>query len=315
MPQMTLTADTLKKLFDLNCYSMPDDINLVFVGIREALPADPDDQAFADSQVLNLGKVDYKRINCTILQWQRAEQKIAAFPASTVPCYQNIIGYRATPRRNSNCLCPGFYKYYHKGKHRPLKTENWHDAFRQDGQVLTIRRTFDNTYYDNFDTIDVSTGCDDNIHAAWTLSLDGNYSSAGCQVVMGIPYCEHTKSYQNDNRGPWKTFQANAYAVNQTDYPYALFTAAEVNNLVRKAGETMSYRLKFGSSGPLVTTMQQMLIQKNYLSGNADGDFGKNTFGGVKKFQLDNFGQEYTDGIVGPVTSQALGIVLGEISV
>lgn len=315
MSHITITAATLKKLFQLNCYVIPDDVNLLFVGIRAALPLDAEDQTFKAGVTLDTGKVDYKTLNCTVLQWQLAEETVAAFPASTVPCYDNIIGYRAVPRRNSNCLSPGFYKYYHKGKHRPAKTANWHDAFRQDGQQLTIRRTYDNTYYDNFDTIEVSTGCDDNIHAAWTLSLEGAYSSAGCQVIMGIPYCEHTKSYQNDNRGPWKTFKANAYATNQVNFPYALFTSTEVSSIIAKAGGSMTTRLKFGSSGDAVKAIQQSLIDKNYLSGSADGDFGKNTFNAVKKFQTENFGQEFTDCVVGPVTAGAMGVVMPTVQV
>jgi Putative peptidoglycan binding domain len=315
MTSFEINGDILQKLFKVNQFVAPEESKLIFVGIRGCLPADTQDNNFKTDVSVNIREIDYKNLRCCFLQWKIDTNEIAAFAGSTVPSYGNIIGFRASPLRNSNCLTPGFYKNYVKGKHRPAKTKNWHDAFRQNGQPLAIRRTFDNTYYDNFDEIQISTGCDDNMHAGWTLDEDSEYfSSAGCQVIMGIPLCEATASRQTENLGPWRQFKQNGYTAEQPIFPYALFNSAEIFKVVQTVGKQMSPKLKFGSSGPLVNLLQVALIQSNYLSGTADGDFGVNTFNAVKKFQADNFGKEAVDCIVGPVTAQALGIDLSLIT-
>src|SRR5688572_20795838 len=272
MTSFIINNSILKKLFEINQFEIPAHANLIFVGIRGCLPQDVEDNSFKNSQTLNIRDVDHKNLRCTLIQWKKDTGDIAVFAGSTVPHITYILGYKAKPPRKSNCLTPGFYKDYRKGQHRPGNSKNWHDAFRQNGQPLAIRRTNDNTFYDNFDTIEVSTGCDDNMHAAWTLDPDsGNYASAGCQVIMGIPFCESTKARgQIDNQGPWKNFKDNAYAVDQTTYPYALFTSAEVFQVTTSGGKQISPRLKFGSSGHLVTQIQIALTKINYMAGTPD---------------------------------------------
>ena len=316
MTSFIITNSILKKLFEINQFEIPAAANLIFVGIRGCLPQDVDDNSFKNSQTLNIRDVDYKNLRCTLFQWKKDTGDIAVFAGSTVPSIANILGYKKNPPRKSNCLTPGFYKNYVKGMHRPGNSKNWHDAFRQNGQPLAIRRTNDNTYYDNFDTIEISTGCDDNMHAAWTLDADSGYfSSAGCQVIMGIPFCESTKTRQTDNLGPWKNFKDSGYAADQPAFPYALFTSAEVFKVATSGGKQISPRLKFGSSGHLVTQIQMALTKGNYLSGNPDGDFEKRTFDAIKKFQIDNFGVAATDCVVGPVTSQALEVTFPQITI
>ena len=62
--------------------------------------------------------------------------------------------------------------------------------------------------------------------------------------------------------------------------------------------------LKQGMSGAAVKDLQNQLIALGYLSGNADGDFGKATKAAVSAFQKAN-GLE-ADGIAGPQTLSAL---------
>lgn len=314
MTVFTISDHTLTKLFELNQFDKPSDCPLIFIGLRGCLPLDINDNQFKPHHVIQLREVDYKNLRCTFLQWNIIDQTIAVFAGSTVPSYNNIIGYRKTPPRKSNCMAPGYYKIYKKGKHRPANQRNWHDGFRQDGQGITIRRTYDNTVYDNFDEIMVSTGCDDNIHAAWTMDEDSGYfSSAGCQVIMGIPFCDATRSSQNDSKGPWKVFKENGYLVDQPAFPYALFSVSEAYKVSQNIGKELPVRVKYGSSGEWVKIMQDKLIASNYLSGGSDGDFGTNTFNAVKKFQLDQFGEDAVDCIVGPVTAASLGIPLKTI--
>ncbi|MGB8191451.1 MAG: peptidoglycan-binding domain-containing protein [Chitinophagaceae bacterium] len=314
MTTFDLNNTVLSDLFRINSIEIPAGAALVFVGIRGCLPLDPADTAFRQAHTLSIREIDHKNLRCTMVQWKPASGDIAVFAGSTVPSIANILGFRARPPRKSNCMSPGFYRNYVKGKHRPVNTRNHHDGFRQNGQPLAIRRTFDNTFYDNFDTIEISTGCDDNMHAAWTMDTDSEYfSSAGCQVIMGIPFCDSTRNSQSDNKGPWKAFKDNGYAVDQTTFPYALCLSAEVFKIANSKGRPVSPRLKFGSSGDLVKQLQQKLIDMNFLSGTADGDFGKNTFNAVKRFQLENFGLAAVDCVVGPVTAAALGVVWTDV--
>ncbi len=316
MTTFSITHKLLSSLFELNQFQIPADCTILFVGLRGCVPADTSDNAFKAQVDVSLREIDYKNLRCTLLQWNVADQTIAAFAGSTVPSYNNIIGFRKKPPRNSNCITPGFYKSYRKGKHRPANTRNWHDAFRQDGQPLAIRRTYDNTVYDNFDEITTSTGCDDNIHAAWTLDEDSGYfSSAGCQVIMGIPFCDSTRASQNDNRGPWKVFKENGYSAQQPLFPYALLNASEAYKVAINSGKELNLRLKYGSSGDWVKAIQEKLIALNFLSGTADGDYGTNTFNAVKRFQEEQFGIDAVDCVVGPVTASVLGVPTKTITI
>ena len=317
MKLITIDNKALTSLFTINQFEVPNNAkNLVFVGIRGALPVNTSDNSFQDSQTLVLRDVDYRNLNCTIVQWGLDTGQLAVYAGSTVPSIANILGYRKTPPLNSNCLCPGYYKRYQRGQHQPANPAHWYSAFRQDGQPLIIRRTYDNTTYDNFDKAEVSTGCDDNIHAAWTMETDNDYfSSAGCQVIMGIPYCASTQAAQNGNLGPWKSFKDVGYQSSQSYYSYALFNSTEIDRLLLHAGQQVAVRLKFGATGAVVTTMQNALIGKKYLTGPADGDFGPDTFKAVIKFQTDLFGIGAADGVVGPVTAQALGMSMPLIGV
>jgi 3D (Asp-Asp-Asp) domain-containing protein len=64
--------------------------------------------------------------------------------------------------------------------------------------------------------------------------------------------------------------------------------------------------LYWGSRGTEVVQVQQALNSKGYWCGTADGILGPNTYAAVIRFQRDaGIG---VDGIVGPITRQALGI-------
>ncbi|NLD83832.1 MAG: spore cortex-lytic enzyme [Clostridiales bacterium] len=64
----------------------------------------------------------------------------------------------------------------------------------------------------------------------------------------------------------------------------------------------------WGSKGEQVTLIQQKLIQYGYMSGTADGVFGKQTYDAVVWFQRKN-GLK-ADGVVGASTAAALGVSL-----
>lgn len=67
--------------------------------------------------------------------------------------------------------------------------------------------------------------------------------------------------------------------------------------------------LYWGSSGPSVTQVQNRLKSWGYYNGPADGSYGAGTFNAVKSFQAKN--GLAADGVVGPLTWQAMGFSTG----
>ncbi|MBR6571818.1 MAG: peptidoglycan-binding protein [Clostridia bacterium] len=72
----------------------------------------------------------------------------------------------------------------------------------------------------------------------------------------------------------------------------------------RNTDESTRATLRYGSEGSEVTTLQNRLIALGYLSGRADGMYGKNTKAAVKAFQKNN--NLNADGIAGTLTLEAL---------
>jgi N-acetylmuramoyl-L-alanine amidase len=69
-----------------------------------------------------------------------------------------------------------------------------------------------------------------------------------------------------------------------------------------------SARLRFGSQGELVASVQDSLKERKFYEGVVDGVFGERTMRAVLNFQEAFFGQDADDGIVGPITARALGL-------
>lgn len=302
MPTLSVNHGLLQKLCTINQFTIPN-LEMLFVGIRGAIVADSSDQSFKDQVSLEVMDINYINPRCTILQWQLATKKIAAFPASTVPNQINVKKAMAG-RDNANCLLTGYYKDYRKGVHK-AGTQTAHEAFRQNA-VHPFRRTADDLDYDKDDKIEYDNP-HDNIHCGWFGSLTAsNYASAGCQVIMGYPQCPQPG--REKNSGPWKIFHDNAYAIAQNSFPYILVTGLEVfslsNNPAPKA------KLRFGSAGPLVGKLQQALKNLHYYEGNVDSDFGERTMKALISFQQKKFGNQGADGVVGPITAEELGIDL-----
>lgn len=88
----------------------------------------------------------------------------------------------------------------------------------------------------------------------------------------------------------------------------AVFTGSILENQTVSIFNTYSW----GSSGSVVTQIQEKLIRWGYMEGSADGVYGYKTWTAVKSFQKKN--GLTADGIVGTSTLQALGINTGSSS-
>jgi hypothetical protein len=301
MPTIQIDDKTLRNLCKANCYEIPK-ADLVFVGLRGTIVPDPADQSFKLKHQLSTIDINYINPRCTILQWRRADKKVAAFPASTVP-NQKYTKAALAGGDATNCLMPGYYDDYRKGVHLAGSVAA-HAAFRQN-LGHPYRRSYNDLDYDKDDRIEYSNP-NDNIHCGWFGSLNAtDFGSAGCQVIMGYP----KSASRPDNLGPWKVFHDNAYTIKQDAFPYVLATGLDVLAASTAGGVTKA-RLRYGASGKLVEKLQKVLKGLDYYEGNIDGDFGERTLKAVIAYQTKQFGASGADGIVGPMTGEALKVDL-----
>ena len=302
MSTFTVNHNVLENLLKLNHFELPE-AEMVFFGFRGAVLSDAGNQDFQKEIRLSLMDINYVNPRCTLLQWKRTKKQIAGFPASTMPHQKYIIKSVRQSGNGANSLMTGMYVDYRKGVHQADKPSG-HDAFRQTA-MHPIRRTVDDLDYDADDRIEYLNPFD-NIHCGWFDSLSAqDYASAGCQVVMGFPKCK--KPGRTQNSGPWRLFLENAYATRQRSYPYVLLNGIEVFNFIN-ANQKGYSKLRFGSSGPLVKTLQKALKAGNFYEGDIDGDFGPRTMKALEKFQRSRFGNPAVDCIAGRITAEELGV-------
>lgn len=226
------------------------------------------------------------------------------FPGSTVPHLHYVRSAQARGGQGANQLMTGFYADYRKGIHK-AGSSTAHEAFRQTAEQ-PIQRTSDDLDYDLEDPEDVENPFD-NLHAAWCAGVGAtDFSSAGCQVVVGYPKCQ--KLNNQPDSGPWARFKKNAYDLDLDRFDYLLLDARDLAKLTDSDATSLSVRLRFGSQGGLVKKVQRVLREKGFYEGALDGDFGKRSFRAVCAFQRHSFGRNGADGVVGPSTASVLGI-------
>lgn len=308
MGKFTLTTQVLSKLCAVNHFSIPD-TELIFLGIRGALPINYDDSSFQNAIDLNTTEVNYTNPRCTLIQWKRATGQLAAFAGSTVPHRKFILHAMQVNGNGTNCLLTAYYKDFRKGIHKAASLTA-SEAFVQT-QARGFRRTTDNLTYDTDDRVEFDNP-GDNLHAAWCGGLNQDYSSAGCQVVIGYPKCKQ-RGEASINTGAWSIFHDNAYRIAQTSFPYVLLTGFEAMAVASKANQKLPSKLRFGSSGEMVKSLQQALKQKGFYEGNIDSDFNLRTLKALLGFQKQNFGNGGADGVCGVNTAAALTMPLSVV--
>jgi lysozyme family protein len=310
MVDLTISASLLTRGAKRNGYAIPPK-GMVFFGIRGLTPEVPLDNTFGASRGGRFTAIDFRHMNCTLGQWKVDTGEIAVFPGSTVPSLPNISNAKARGGTGTNMLMLGRFEH-EKGFHKQPKPGG-HRAFRQ-ACFFPVWRTVDDLSFDLADKIDFGGGPGsfvwDNIHSAYTDSLDGAYSSAGCQVICGLP-----QSRARDNRpetGPWRVFIENAYALKQSRFVYLLFSAEEL--AVLEKTQDLTQVVRYGSSGQPAKDVQRALQARGLLQENADGSFGRSSLRALAEFQVKSIGPTAADGVCGITTAAALGVTLPKLA-
>ncbi len=304
----SVDGEVLRRLMVINAFPLPDEVKLVFFGFRGCLPVDPSDVSFAARRTLKVAPLNYQNPRCTIGQWNLEDDTVAVFPGSTIPTHKYVVASKAKGGRDVNQLMPGYYSFV-KGIHH-ANSARAHPAFKQEGNRI-YRRATDNEVYDPSDSPDIGNP-GDNLHAAYGDTLDGSYSSAGCQVVLGVPQCEDYPVAKE----PWPTFHDHAYQDDeaQQEFHYILLEAAEVVTVAEDPKASQRVLLRCGSEDRaltvqpgLIAQVQKALKTKGSYQGPADGIFGAGSALALVKFQKATFGMTLADGVIGLQTAAALG--------
>ena len=303
MNEFNFSANHLQRLCEVNFFPYLANKLIVF-GLRGVLPKNTNDENLEHSKVLEQKELDYNRCRCTIGIWSPFENKIMAFPGSTVP-HKKYIHRHLINVSKANQMLTGYYSKYEKGTHAPRNIDSWHAALKLKTNIA-YRRTNDDYDFDSFDTIETGNP-HDNIHAAFNNNInEDKFGSAGCQVIVGLPKCGRF----SENTGPWKVFHDTIYSSTQNVFDYILLKGSDAKRVSESGNQKMSARLRFGSKGEVVEQLQQKFKDLNLYNAKIDGDFGKITLGSVLKFQKKQLGIEKTDGIIGPETAGELGLDL-----
>lgn len=276
----------------------------ILFGLRGCSPGNGVGGGPAASHQLAAAPVDYVHPRCTI-GYCRPGFGVAVFPGSTVPYGASVRSRVAGGGRGVNQLCAGLHPGYTKGFHKQSDSDRRHRALRMEGR-LPIQRTADDSDFDTDDNVEFEAPFD-NIHCGWTASVQTpRYSSLGCQVVVGFP--------RPVESGPWKVFVEALYALPQRTFSYALFNGTEaLFTATAPAPAGLPLVLRYGSldsnGETLVNDVQQALRNLGFLTAAPDGQYGFKTLSAVIAFQRRTLGRAAADGIVGPQTGAALGIV------
>jgi N-acetylmuramoyl-L-alanine amidase len=301
----TFTADHLRKLCQLNWFSLDTDVDEVLFGLRGCRRTEEGDGdgVFARSVCLSEDLPNHHGFHCVLGVWRRSTDELTVFNGSTVPNWRHMERQRAAGAgaQLANLLPTGRYTYS-VGKHRAVN-----GAFLSPPDVVVLRSN-DDLVYEVSDVWEKHSPAD-NIHPGFR-DRAASFSSAGCQTVPG------SFSSKKGHTGTWAVFRAAA-GLDPADtesrwgerYAYVLLTGREAR-LVTQLGDVMPLRrLRFGSVGPAVGELQQKLIDAGHLAGTVDHTLGASTaLAYIAWQQARDAGA--ADGIVTPAAATRLGATL-----
>ncbi len=301
MEQFTLTSNLIRRLARNNCFPIPEN-TLVFFGLRYVFPSDlrtcqdfQEGHEMISFEEAEMEERRFRKLSCTLGQWDTHNNTIAIFPGSTVPYLTDLQKHSDEQGRKNiaNMLMPGFFEYKHQ-----LHNGDY-PAFGLKKGKQPIRRSNLNTRF-GFDEADDSIEVADpgnNIHASScnaetkTHSGKSQYFSAGCQVIAGWGRSAYWKE-RITKFGPFDVFQKNAdKRSQQQSFWYMLLDGADAKRAATSQNNMPLAKLQFGSRDisekKLVTALQQFLAKSGADVGQsgADGIFGGGTFKAIRNLQ------------------------------
>jgi hypothetical protein len=308
MSQIKVNSGDIKALMRANHFSFSE-IEMTILAIRGARPVGDTFHELGKEHSITVSPIDYTNANCTFIIWNPINEELALFPGSTVPHLQYVKRH-LEKKALANCMMTGYYSFYKKAFHNP--NENYaHQALKLATNIV-YRRTNNDLVFTNTDPIEVGNPSD-NIHASYGDGLDSDYSSAGCQVIVGQPKCK-ARGENSQNTRFWRYFFDIIDSVPQSNFDYTLLTFNDISNLKTNNFGKIETRLRFGSKGNTVKALQEKLKEQNFFYTNIDGDFGANTLRAVLAFQENKLRRNKADGVVGKETAKALGLELPVLS-
>jgi hypothetical protein len=307
--KVKISVAVLKRMCAVNQFAIPANVDIIFFGIRGATPEknvyDKNFKYVTEANVI-LAEPNNKNFRCTIGQWLVKEDKIGLFIGSTVPGLKGIAEAMEDPKKGVNMLLTGFYTDYEKGNHSP-RPQTTHKAFRQI-DPHPVRRTRDDLQFEATDPIDFGIQ-HDNIHSAYTDNILGAPSAShGCQIILGVPKCAKFAA----DTSAWKIFREKAYSFTQAKIPYILLEGRDFLKYGIDLATKTNVRLRFGSSGEAVETLQKALIAKGATTLKVSKIFDIDTLKNLIELQK-KAGKTEVDGIVGPITAAEFGITLPQV--
>ena len=317
--EFDLTADDLEALIRFNAFATKPGL-LVFA-LRGARIVGADKREDVASLTLADQRPDHRDYRCVIGVLDRANKRIWAYKASTVPNAKAVvIGFEKAKQGvfEGNMLPTGCYTYT-VGTHRANTSGEIRGVLRLSQElngasvVIALRSTNDLVY----DRRDFWHKCApaDNIHPG---RRQNGFSSLGCLTLPG-DYVMATKTHTGlwaDFRvalGMGKTFAASddgkqfsTMLLTGLDAALAasLRQSGDLDNQAKTTAALL--RLRFGSHGPAVDKLQQQLG----LAPDASQLLGPVTRAALIARQQEVLG--WADGIVSPETDAGVGLkVLG----
>jgi endonuclease G len=301
--EFDLTGPQLAELFRLNAFDVSDGQDEVLFGLRGCRLGDATAAGqFAGAVRLSEDLPDHVGYHCVIGVYRRGSGQLAVFPGSTVPNWALMERQRAggSSAKIANLLPTGCYTY-HVGQHRAVT-----GAFVLQPDVIVLR-TLDDLVYEVGDVWEQhSPG--DNIHPGFT-GRQALFSSAGCQTVPG------RWTSASGHQGTWADFRAAAGLGADdrsrwgTKYTYCLLTGRDARLMSDGANVHTLTRLRFGSRGASIVTLQTQLAASGLLTGTSDGRIGARTALAVVRWQQQH-DEGRADGIVTPALADELGVSL-----
>ena len=276
-PTFEFSASDLEFLAARNAFAPPSDNPRVLFGLRgcriaptDVTAAAPEMTPWGTAHRLETQLPNHIEARCVLGVWDRETARIRLFRGSTVPEVSHMFLY-VFQIVGCNMLPTGQYRY-RVGTHRPGSRNPQFGAFRQAEAVVVLRSPTDLVFRssDLLEAWDRGTPAD-NIHAAhyYGRGVPPNYSSAGCQVILG--------SHRERNvGGPWAEFRKAAGLAatphvrdDDRDFRYLLLTGLEAALASKRDSDFVDRyrRIRFGSSGADAAELQQG------LGVNPDGDF------------------------------------------